>query len=42
MHSDKGVKIAEGLWSKCGKYLGCNETPIDRSQVRRIMLDRKQ
>ena len=42
MHLNKGVKIAEGLWSKCGKYLGCTETPIDGSQVRGIMLDRKQ
>ena len=42
MHPDKGVKIAEGLWSKCGKYVGGTETPIDGSQVRRMMLDRKQ
>ena len=42
MLPDKGVKIAEGLWSKCGKYLGGKETPIDGSQVRRMMLDRKQ
>ena len=39
---DKGVKIAESLWSKCGKYLGGTETPMDPIQVRRLMKDRNQ
>ena len=36
------VKISENLWSKCGKYLGGRQTPMDGSQVRRLMQDRNK
>ena len=36
------VKQAEGLWSKCGKYLSSAAAPMDPSQVRTLMQDRTQ
>ena len=36
------VKIAENLWSKCGKYLGSRLAPIEGSQVRKLMQNRNE
>ena len=36
------VKISENLWSKCGKYLGSRQAPMDGSQVRRLMQNRPE
>ena len=42
MEPDKGVKISENLWSKCGKSLGSRQAPMDGSQVRKLMQDRNE
>ena len=36
------VKLAEGLWKKCGKYIGGHQTPVDESQVRSLMQNRPE